>query len=134
MITRGEMAFVESQVRHLVDAEEKLNEASAGYMQAKAKFDRHMDRLGYAEDDPVGLVRREAEKANHPALDMWSGKAEWYQREITARATLISALSDVAWLRGEYEDQNQYQPFSAPAAPHGRDAAPHPAVVRAQAA
>lgn len=105
MITKEELAFVERQVTRLIEAEEKLNEMSAEYGRAKASFDSLQAGRGITPDDPVGLVRYVEAKQLHPELGYWYAKVEHFMAEISARAALVSALSDVAWLRGELEEE-----------------------------
>lgn len=91
----------------LIDAHDQLRAMSAEYGKAKAAFDARMARQGiYPDAGPEGLIAYVAAKEQAPELGYWYSKVEHWQREVTARAAVITALADAQYL-GELYDEGR---------------------------
>jgi hypothetical protein len=75
---------------------------SAEYGKAKARFDARMGRQGiHADAGPEGMIQYVEAKSLDPSLGFWYSKVEHFHAEMTARAAMVSALSDISFLRDE---------------------------------
>lgn len=86
----NDQEYIRLQRRKLIDDEKMLRYMSRKYSEAKAAFDADCEARGISwEQNPIAYVQAKAERIQ---LNFWYAKVEHFQREITARASLIVAF------------------------------------------
>lgn len=90
MMHRNDQEYIRLQRRKLIDDEKMLRFVSRKYSEAKAAFDADCAARGIDwNQNPVAYMQAKSERIQ---LDYWYSKVEHFQREVTARASLIVAF------------------------------------------
>lgn len=90
MMHPNDQEYIRLQRKLLLRDEKLLRQMSKKYADAKAAFDADCAARGISwEQNPVAYTRAKHDRIQ---LNYWYSKVEHFQREVTARAALITAF------------------------------------------